>query len=197
MSLREAVLVILLGLPPHHTDRDEPDPDRIGRLGRVAGAIADAAGSTFRKGDPKGRIPPLQVAAALLTLGWAESRWARYVGEGRCSDGPRGARCDPDRHGRPQARGYWQLHRAACPAIWLEPDGSSIVLRLGARCAARRWAGAWHMCRRSRAGCLLGSFAGYRGGRGPDPCDWRGAASMARRWTSYVGALRQGGRPVK
>jgi hypothetical protein len=139
----------------------------------VALAIDHAAQATS---DPK------QTAAALLTLGFEESRFAAYVGEGRCAEGPKGARCD-----RGKARGYWQLWRVACPLAWTLEHNSRRALRVEARCAARAWRGALLRNRRCHpAGPIAGAFAGYRGA----DCRWRRAAGRAKRFQRVLLRLR-------
>lgn len=166
-----AILVVLLGLPPFHSETDESAEGRQARLQTVAAAIDHAAAAHAH------RWPPQKTAAALLALGWHESRFARYVGEGRCHEGPPGARCDPNRHGVRQARTYWQLHRVACPAAWALPEGSAAELQVAARCAAGLLIGAEHRCRhRTPYGLLAGAFSGYRG----IACDWRPSRARAQ-----------------
>jgi hypothetical protein len=166
--------VVLLALPPWYQDADEPKQQRLARLTPVAVEVAAAAHSLkYTEADI--------IAAALLTLGWHESRWARYVGEGRCLDGPPGARCDPYR-GVPQARTYWQVHRNACPAAWRQRPGSAAELQAAARCAAVHWQGAYGRCkRRAVHGPVAGAFSGYRGA----DCNWRGGVARARSFQSF------------
>jgi len=165
MPLLGPLLAILLALPSWHQDRGEESAAREQRLTMVATAISRATGGDLRR------------SARLLALGWHESRWARYVGEGRCADGPKGARCDPDRRGVARARTYWQLHYRACPAAWRLPAGSQAELNAAAHCADALLRGALHRCRnRSPAGVEAGAFAGYRG----IDCTWRGGAKRAR-----------------
>lgn len=87
----ELILAALLAAPVHYTDRDESGETREARLRTIASAIHGAS-----------RDPEMQ--AALITEAVHESGLAAYVTEGRCEDGPRGARCDTG-----QARGPWQV----------------------------------------------------------------------------------------
>jgi hypothetical protein len=184
--IREAVLCVLMSLPPHYTDAEEPAAEREKRLEEIAGAVTYAV-EHVSTGDA------VQLAAAVLVLGWAESRWARYVGEGRCEDGPKGARCDPDRRGVPRARSYWQLHRRACRQLWATPKGSRAALQAAAVCAARRWQGGLKMCAgRCKWGPQAGAFAAYRGGVGPDPCNWPGALARKNLLSVYLSRMRSG-----
>ena len=131
----EVILLALLALPQYAADRDDSPEARCELYRPVAVAIAETA-----------RTP--EQAAALITQAWHETRLARYVLEGRCQDGPRGARCDPDKHGVPRARGPWQLWRAACKADDLRGQAKCVLgtMQLGlARCAS--WAGAFYALR--------------------------------------------------
>ena len=143
----EVILFVLLTLAPWHGDRDEHHDARALRLAPVANAIVQAS-----RGDR-------DVAAALIAHGAGETRYARYVIEGRCQDGPRGAQCDPDRHGRARARGAWQVWRVACPEAYAHPDGSHVSIAAEARCAARLLRGGRHRC-----GTWEGAFASMGGG---------------------------------
>ncbi len=86
-----ATLAVMLSLPAWYGDGETPD-QRSARLAPIAEAIDAAA-----------RTPDYR--AALIATAWHESKFARYITEGRCSDGPPGQRCD---HGR--ARGVFQVH---------------------------------------------------------------------------------------
>jgi hypothetical protein len=185
--LREAMVCLLVSLPPHYTDAEEAPAKREARMKEIAASVADAV----KKVHTADRV---ELAAAVLVLGWAESRWARYVGEGRCEDGPKGARCDPDRRGVAQARSYWQLHRRACRPLWAAPKGSTKALRAAALCAARHWHGGLKMCAgRCKWGPQAGAFAAYRGAIGPDPCNWPGALARRNLLSVYVNRMRGGG----
>src|SRR5688500_6491462 len=96
-----AILAVLLAGPRHVTDRDEADEAREARFEPLAVAIAVAS-----KGNPES-------AARLIGEGRGESNFARYVQEGRCEDGPRGARCDPDKNGVARARTPWQTWKVS------------------------------------------------------------------------------------
>lgn len=119
---------------------------RTERLQEASAAISAAAGQSR------------EMAAALLTLGEAEARFAAYVGTGRCHEGPRGARCD-----RGKARTYWQLHEAACRSAWAAEPGSRAETFAGAQCAANllRY-GRW------QCGSWQGAFNVYAGRRCSD-----------------------------
>jgi hypothetical protein len=135
-----------------------PAEAREAMLEPIADAIAAAVS------EPVGGFDARTLAAAALSIGWHESRFASYVIEGRCTDGPAGARCDLDRHGKPRARGPWQVWRVACPAAYAHPAGSRESLEAEASCAVRLVAGAYYRCRsRHPHSDWAGAFSGYGG----------------------------------
>lgn len=141
------ILLAMLSLTPWSGDKHETPQQRRELYAPVAVAIAGAV----RWDD--------ELVAALIAQGWHETRFARYVLEGRCADGPADARCDWSRsHKRPLARGPWQVH-GHCRAAWRHPEGSAASLAAEARCAAS-------MLRSGRSRCRswVGAFAGMRGG---------------------------------
>jgi hypothetical protein len=171
----DVILAILLAWPAFYTETDEQPEKRRARLVMAALAIEHAANAT---------ADPQETAAALLTIGFEESRFAAYVGEGRCSEGPKGARCDEGK-----ARGYWQLWRVACPRAWQLEHNSRRALREQARCAARTWRGAKLRCRRRHpAGPVAGAFAGYRGA----DCTWHRGAKRAERFRRVLWKFQGG-----
>lgn len=112
------ILATLLKLHLWSPDVTQENPaERAERLQVASVAIAAAASSRDE-------------TAFLLAEGEAETRFAKYVGEDRCQDGPAGVRCD---HGT--ARGYWQAHRAACPALFELPDGDERAVAVAAQCS--------------------------------------------------------------
>lgn len=143
------VLAVLLSLPHYTGDRSDTPEERAALLGPVASAIAAAAKNE-------------REAAVLVTLGFHESAFARYVVEGRCKDGPPGAQCDGG-----LARGPWQVH-SWCRPLWTAQDGSSEALHAGALCAVRLTRTAYVKCGRTWEGL----FSGYRR---LDRCKWSGA----------------------
>jgi len=161
--------LLLQTVTPSRLDLDEPPETRRERVSPIAYHCTAYARTRNE-------------LAACLTLPIRETAVARYVQEGRCSDGPVGERCDEGR-----ARGPWQLHRATCPALWRTPPGSPEALRAGARCAVSLWRYALRRCRgRHPGGDLQGAYAGYRGGAS---CSWRGgprngtaARARTHRW---------------
>ena len=124
------VLAAILALGAYHADRDDSLESRGALLLPVATAIAAVA-----------RTP--EEAAALVAQAWHETHFARYVLEGRCSDGPPGQRCDPDAHGVARARGPWQVWLVACRAADVAGEAKCVLgqMRMGlARCSS--WGGA-------------------------------------------------------
>ena len=104
----------------------------------VARDLAEPVASAI---DGVTAVPEERVA--LVTDGWFESRYARYVLEGRCLDGPRGARCDPGKDGVPRARGAWQVWKF-CKRTGMAGEARCVLdqMRLGRqRCAS--WEGAF------------------------------------------------------
>lgn len=122
--------------------------------------------------------------AALVALGWHESRYARHVLEGRCADGPRGARCDPDADGRPRAAGPWQVW-GWCSAAHGPPTQET--LDAGARCVLASLRSGLRACAHVLSP-WAGAFASLRGGRGSARCEWAPAGrrvetmQRVRRW---------------
>lgn len=158
-SRTQVVLDRILHLPVWQHDAELSRDERARLLRPVAEAIAGAARSR-------------EEIAALVALGWHESRYARYVVEGRCDEGPPGLRCDMGRDGKPRARGPWQVWKW-CRAAWALPAGTPASLRYEARCVV----GAMRV---AQARCDEGwesAFAGLAGAR----CEWPPA--KRRVWT--------------
>ncbi len=132
---------VLSSFPVHHTDRDEPEEARARRVGAVASAIDQATD------DPTER-------AALATLVRFEAGLARYVQEGRCSDGPRGKHeCDSGR-----SIGLFQLRpNDNFPTVPSDLEGQAVM-------ALRIWRGARVRCRSSVPDELAGAFSQYGSG---------------------------------
>lgn len=170
----EAILDAMLAQAHYVGDRTDTPAERAALYRAPAEAIDEVA---------RGNV---WLAAALIELGHAESRWARYVLEGRCADGPRGARCDWDYRARaPRARGPWQVW-SWCRDAWSHEDGSTAALRGGARCAARALSGAKRRCQGTHAaGDWAGMFSGYRA----NACTWGPAAGRARRMATVQANL--------
>jgi len=150
------VLAAMLAQPVWYEDAAETPEQRADLLRPVAMAIALATEDRTEQ-------------AAMVALGWHESRWARYVVEGRCQDGPRGARCDNGR-----ARSPWQVWAVACPSAHAVPADHPVVNERAASCAVRLLRGGRNRCRGlNPAGDWAGAFSSY--GRGAS-CQWAPAA---------------------
>lgn len=159
-DLRERVFAVLQGMPPSVWDKDEDPNDREARLDFLAVTIATVSRDYVD-------------AAALLTIGRFESRFARYVQAG-CVDIPVGA---PNCSGR-HARSPWQLEEVACAEGWARPRGSDEALLRFAACARARFRGALTRCEGKHAGGRwAGAFAGYRS----IDCAWEGGPHQGAR----------------
>lgn len=177
------ILAVLMGTSPHYTDAEELPSERLSRLAPVAQQVdALTLRATCQGPWAERECRPIwggsrrELAAAALALGREETWWAAYVGAGNCEEGPAGSRCDPDSEGRPQARGYWQQWRAACPAIWATVPGSEEEVRAGVGCAIRLLVSAYHRCRARAADPWAGAFSGYAGAS----CTWDKGERRAR-----------------
>ncbi|TAK10610.1 MAG: hypothetical protein EPO32_14870 [Anaerolineae bacterium] len=156
-----AILAALLHLPPAVTDRSEDPRAREARLSEVATSVSSAVSHATCLGawdriDCR-RIwggEPVVLAGAVLALGYGESHYAAYVGEDRCHDGPRGARCDNGK-----ARGYWQAWAVAAPDLHALPVGAPERVRVAAWAATRLLVGAYGFCDRDWAGAF-GRYGG-------------------------------------
>lgn len=154
------VLAAMLAQPTWYQDVEETPEARADLLRPVAMAV------TLATEDPTEQ-------AALVALGWHESRWARYVIEGRCHDGPSGARCDNGRAVSP-----WQVWAVACPPAHTLPPDHPVVNERAAACAVRLLRGGRSRCRGLHpAGDWAGAFVAYGGGAS---CQRRSGAERAR-----------------
>lgn len=149
------VLMVMLGLPGWSLDSDDTDEARARLYRPTAVAVAEVAASRTE-------------AAWLVAQAWHETRYARYVLEDRCADGPPGARCDAGR-----ARGPWQVHRW-CSVAWDESASDAVRLRAGAECALRGYRRGFQRC-----GTLAGAFAAQH--------SW----SMSPTWCTQRWAVRR------
>lgn len=157
------VLAALRALPSYPDQGDAAAREAL--LRPVAEAITEATGGDLAR------------ASALVAVGDAESAFARYVIEGRCKDGPVGARCDWSyRERRNLSRGPWQV-RSWCRS-WDHPEGSREALFAEARCADRLIRQAWSRCK-----TLTGMYAGYA--TGLRSCSW-GHADRRRRVAAFA-----------
>jgi hypothetical protein len=149
--VKAAILAELLRFTVYAHDVDEPREARIARLEPLAQAIDIVAdGKPWR-------------AAMLITQAEFESKLARYVGEGRCQDGPKGARCDTDARGIERARGYFQVH-AWCAEAWAQPVGSVEELTAAAACTLKLFGAGYARCKGKPDPPEAGAFAASMGG---------------------------------
>lgn len=140
------VLRIMLMLRIWHGDAGESQEHRIERLEGTAKAIAHYA-HTYEE------------LAFMLTQAEAESHLASYVLEGRCLDGPKEARCDPDKKtGIPRASGPWQVWLKYCKGALSFPEGSNERIDATASCIAGKMRFGLKMC-----GSWAGAFASLKG----------------------------------
>jgi hypothetical protein len=148
------IMGVMLAMPPGIGDERDAEDERRAFLEPVAIAIHQVANESPN---------PIRTAAILLALGRNETRFARYVVEGRCQDGPPGMRCDwSKRHNRPVARGPFQVH-PWCTEAWALPETSLESLAAGARCAVSLVQRALKRCLRGKHEAWAGAFAVYRG----------------------------------
>jgi hypothetical protein len=152
LSLEEradVVLRVMLKQPQAVRDRADGPEARADLYRPLAHAIASATRN-------------LNLVVALMAQSYYETKWARYVLEGRCKDGPPGERCDWSSVMKaPLARGPWQVHRW-CRAAWDTDDGSPESYEASAACQLR-------LLKQHYAACKTweGAFAG----------SWRGSCS--------------------
>lgn len=154
MLTHAMIMAVMLAMPPGIGDERATEDERRAFLDPVATAIHQVA-----QESPN----PIRTASILLALGRNETRFARYVIEGRCKDGPPGMRCDwSRRHNRPVARGPFQVH-PWCTVAWSLPEASVESLTAGARCAVSYVQRALKRCLKSKHEAWPGAFAVYRG----------------------------------
>lgn len=160
-----AIWAVLQALPPFFGDRTENATTREFRLAEVARAIDLAAEGNVR------------VAAQLIELGWAETRFASYV-EIDCEHGP--YKCDI-KNGKSRAAGYWQLWERTCPVAHNKTLGSGERAEAGAECAAQRMRAGLAICK-----TVSGAYAYYRAGG----CQWLLSAERAQGQARFEQKLR-------
>jgi hypothetical protein len=132
----EIILKAMLSLPVYDGDRSDSVESRVELYQPIAEAISNVA-----------KTP--EETAALLSMAENETHFARYVLEDRCSDGPRGQRCD---HGH--ARGPWQVHS------WCRGG-----LEQQAHCALQ-------LLNSGYSRCGEGWYGAFTGTRGTKSCSW-------------------------
>lgn len=111
MDLLTASFLWLMKQHPSIYDRED-EARRAERMHIVAEAIEYATKRAACQDQPLPCKPIFSnrqlMTALLLAKGRGESAFAAYVHEGRCQEGPVGARCDPDKKGVARAHGPWQ-----------------------------------------------------------------------------------------
>lgn len=163
----------MLAQPTAVMDREVPADVRVAALRPVAELIAKES-RTFEE------------AAALTETGWSETKWALYVLQGRCLDGPKGQRCDVGRNGQPRARGPFQVW-GWCKEAWTPADGTQEALAGGTACAIRMLRAQAKLCEgKHPAGRWAGAFAGYAA----KSCDWKEGGERAARMAKVLDNIR-------
>jgi hypothetical protein len=172
MDLLAATFAALMRMTPHKTDT-ESRSERSARMHVIAESINDAtlrASCSGRYASPT--CKPIysdrrSLAALLLGKGHFESDFAEYVHEGRCSEGPVGARCDSDKQGHPRAHGPWQQWELAVfpREDWQKLEGATPeATSLAAWHAAKLLAGSRSMCKAAYNGDeIQAAIAGFSG----------------------------------
>jgi hypothetical protein len=170
MDLPTAIFDTLMRMTPHKTDTESRDA-RSARMHVIASSI-DSASRRAACIDAPPDCKPIfgdrrLITALLLGKGHFESDFAQYVHEGRCEDGPRGARCDSGRDGVARAHGPWQQWRMSTfPASdWDQMVGSDQESTdLAAWHAAKLLSGSKSMCKAFFGGDPVESaIAGFSG----------------------------------
>lgn len=164
MALIDTILSIILTFPPFEGDKNLTIDERRLFLKPVATAIAIAASDKPNN---------LDIIAAEITIGWFETRFAKYVIEGRCLEGR--FKCDLDpKTGKPRAYGFGQVW-SWCRAAHEAPPGSVESINATALCVAQRWSGSLVRCS-GTADPIAGAFSGYRNYQ----CSWPEGAIRAK-----------------
>lgn len=169
MDFLTAIFGTLMAMTPSKYDTESLE-DRSIRMHVVSIAIYDAASRAACWGQPadcKLVLSDRRLAAALL-IGKAayETHLAEYVHEGRCAEGPRDARCDPDSHGVARAHGLWQQWRMSIypQSDWdAMNDATLAATRLSAWHALTLLAGKMHSCPQYPGDPVASAIAGFAG----------------------------------
>jgi len=171
MDLLTSIFNTLMRMTPHKTDT-ETRAERVARMHIVATSINDATKRAACYGLPVAQCRPIfsdrrTLAALLIAKGRFESGFAQYVHEGRCDEGPVGARCDADKNGVARAHGLWQQWR---PSIFPASDWDDMqaatpeATNLAAWHAAKLLAGSRSMCKAAFGGDeMQAAIAGFSG----------------------------------
>ncbi len=172
MDLLSATFGWLMRMSPHHSDT-ESRVAREARMHIVAASINDATlrASCTGKFAFEGCKPIFSdrrtLTGLLIGKGHFESDFAEYVHEGRCLDGPVGARCDADKNGVPRAHGPWQQWKLSVfpQEDWDKLEGSTAEsTELAAWHAAVLLSGSRSQCRNAFNGDeIQAAIAGFSG----------------------------------
>ena len=192
--LAKAILAALFALPqPHYASGLNPETpaETRARYERIAAAVATASTVATCSDQPEGcrRVWPgtrRELAAALVTLGWWESKYVWRVHAGKC----RPLECDAGR-----ARTPWQMQRATATIRrhWSHMVGTGYVPTLHAAWAAAvTFSTAARGCSRSPLGPVAGAFSGYARGSRIGRCTWRQGLNRARTYRVVLRRLSNG-----
>lgn len=182
MTFILAIVFVLLHLPRHFSDAQEPAAERIERLTRMATGSAMACDVVTCVGQSKPCRPiyrdGAECAGALIQLARIESTLAAHVHRGECLP----YECD-----RGLAVGPWQIHRLKAwnDSTWQSMHGDSVeATQATALVAARRIAGGVGAC-----GSLAASFGRYNNGSGCAAYGFAVSASYARHFANRIRIL--------
>lgn len=175
MDLLASIFDALMRMTPHKTDT-ESRAERAARMHVIAASINDATkrAACVEGGGVVSTEPCKPIfsdrrllAALLLGKGHFESDFAQYVHEGRCEDGPVGARCDSGKDGVARAHGPWQQWRLSVfpSSDWDDMQSSTPeATSLAAWHAAKLLAGSKSMCKAYFGGDdVQAAIAGFSG----------------------------------
>lgn len=176
MGLSEILVVLMLGMPAYHLDK-EPEAERRARLEVIAEAVVDAsalATCTSPYARPGcgvlWRGSQRDLALLLVTQAYWESRLAKNIHEGRC----RRFECDPHVNRRTgllehRSRTMWQMqYNLLIAEEWDAMQGATLEATRNAAWAATKLLSRGFLTCRTIAGAIS-RYAGL--GR----CSWAGA----------------------
>ncbi len=171
MKYTLAILRFLTSLHASIYDH-ESEAARAARLMTIAEAVDWSSAKATCEEDQPPECKPIfgdrrLLIGMLISKGKHESNFAAYVHEGRCNDGPVGARCDADRFGVARAHGPWQQWAVG---VWPREDweamnSSSIEsTKIAAWHATTALAGGMRQCSNLYPGDkVAGAIASYAG----------------------------------
>jgi hypothetical protein len=158
LTLSAAILSLLLALPVHKSDRQEPVLDRQARLAGVAEAISAAVDRATCHGQPDGCKAifrdRLLLAGVVFEVARGESAFSGRVQSCQCER----YECDPHKRKGGEvvhlARGLWQAHQFGLAAAHWEE--LCVDVNVAAWVATRQLAGAINAC-----GSVAGGLTRY------------------------------------